>query len=511
MLQDKLSTQEPISSGRELTASEKIEDLIPEKSPESITENNSSSVEIGLSASARATGFSSLSGKVFKLVNGDDLSASVNISLSAANETDSLSVNLSLPEYSVYSYITPRYIIEGTPKSDLLFDTHRDDLILARGGDDYVIAFRGGSDWIYGEEGNDFLYGGAGNDRVYGGAGNDRVYGGAGNDWVYGDSGFFFYPYFDIATTNNSSEIKINISADRKQSNTLLYPYPYPQVSGKDIMYGGKGNDYMYGGGGNDHIYGGDDNDTLYGDSGSTFYPYPYYSNSTNPTTSTSLTSIYYPYQVSGNDYIEGGKGRDRIYGEAGNDTLDGGADNDYLEGGNGNDKLSGGIGNDTLVGSSQRFYYFLDEVINPALDVSKSSVVINQDNLVQTDSLTLLPDYPIIYRDKDNLTGGEGADKFVFYNSYEGIDAIADFNSKEKDQIQVSRYGFGGGLTKGVLKEEQFSLGISAQDADDRFIYNDKTGGLFFDVDGIGGRAQVQFAQLSNAPLITSNDIFVI
>jgi Ca2+-binding RTX toxin-like protein len=109
-----------------------------------------------------------------------------------------------------------------------------------------------------------------------------------------------------------------------------------------------------------------------------------------------------------------------------------------------------------------------------------------------------------------DTLTGSTGGDRFVFNTKTEGKDTITDFSVVD-DTIDVSKAGFGGGLTAGaVITAAQFRLGTAAGDSSDRFIYNKSTGGLFFDLDGIGGTAQLQFAQLSTNLNLTSNDIFV-
>ncbi len=54
------------------------------------------------------------------------------------------------------------------------------------------------------------------------------------------------------------------------------------------------------------------------------------------------------------------------------------------------------------------------------------------------------------------------------------------------------------------------FTIGSAATDDSDRFIYNQTTGGLFFDADGIGVASQMQFAQLSSGLAMTNLDIFV-
>jgi Ca2+-binding RTX toxin-like protein len=53
------------------------------------------------------------------------------------------------------------------------------------------------------------------------------------------------------------------------------------------------------------------------------------------------------------------------------------------------------------------------------------------------------------------------------------------------------------------------FTIGSAATGDSDRFIYNQTTGGLFFDA-GISAASQVQFAQLSTGLAMTNLDIFV-
>lgn len=150
--------------------------------------------------------------------------------------------------------------------------------------------------------------------------------------------------------------------------------------------------------------------------------------------------------------------------GGAGNDSLTGNDANNVLRGEGGNDALNGGLGNDTLIGGTGN----------------------------------------------DNLVGGAGADTFVFYSPSEGIDTILNFDGAEGDTIQISADGFGGGLSVGSLSVEQFTIGATAIDESDRLIYNSTTGGLFFDADGIGAMAQVQFATLSTGLSLINNNFSV-
>ena len=52
---------------------------------------------------------------------------------------------------------------------------------------------------------------------------------------------------------------------------------------------------------------------------------------------------------------------------------------------------------------------------------------------------------------------------------------------------------------------------GTSAQDADDRIIYDAATGQLYYDADGSGSGAQVLFATLNANLSLTASDFTVI
>ena len=69
---------------------------------------------------------------------------------------------------------------------------------------------------------------------------------------------------------------------------------------------------------------------------------------------------------------------------------------------------------------------------------------------------------------------------------------------------------GAGGG--SGTLIAQQFkNLTIGALDLDDKILYNDTTGALFYDSDGSGATAAIQFATLTASPTVTFNDFFVV
>ncbi len=109
-----------------------------------------------------------------------------------------------------------------------------------------------------------------------------------------------------------------------------------------------------------------------------------------------------------------------------------------------------------------------------------------------------------------DTLQGGTGADSYVFSTTLGGgnVDAINGFNVAD-DTIVLNNAVFAG-LSVGTLAASAFVVGAAAADASDRIIYNSATGALYFDADGNGAGAAVQFATLAAGLALTNNDFLV-
>jgi Ca2+-binding RTX toxin-like protein len=190
------------------------------------------------------------------------------------------------------------------------------------------------------------------------------------------------------------------------------------------------------------------------------------------------------------------------IISSAGNSVINRSSVTNTVEGGVGNSVINGGV------------------TINTVTDAGANSVIVGglgNDTLNGGNGDDLLTG-----RGGNNqLTGGLGKDTFNFLSPGNGVDTITDFTVAD-DKIRVSAGGFGGGLQGPnqsdltsssaannaiPLTAEQFRLGSSAVTSSDRFLYNSATGALYFDVDGSGSNAPVQFAQLSsNLPLTSRN-----
>jgi serralysin len=65
--------------------------------------------------------------------------------------------------------------------------------------------------------------------------------------------------------------------------------------------------------------------------------------------------------------------------------------------------------------------------------------------------------------------------------------------------------------LADGALAADAFHVGDTAADADDRIVYNAANGALFYDADGSGAIAAVQFAQVSTGLGLSHNDFVIV
>ena len=346
----------------------------------------------------------------------------------------------------------------GTSGNDTIQGTIADDILYGWAKGDDETS-PSGNDKIFGKNGNDELYGGRGNDDLSGGAGNDTLDGGTGRDTMRGGSGNDTYLIGD----NNDKIIEyINQGIDTVSVTASFVPeFSYRLGEHVENLHGGAYIDKFEGFG-----------------------------------------------NALDNEIIGGYSSNNYLYGGAGNDTIVGGyKSGNFLYGGDGNDTLltaspqslnymNGGKGNDTLTGSENGYG---DTLIGGA----------------GNDKITGL-------YGADIMTGGAGADRFIYNNPDEAngtdpvtdkpaVDRITDFSVAD-DTIVVSAAGFGGGLKAGAaITSKQFTLGVAATDKSDRFIYNSSDGALLFDVDGSGSTAATQLASLPTGLAMTNNDIFVI
>lgn len=103
-----------------------------------------------------------------------------------------------------------------------------------------------------------------------------------------------------------------------------------------------------------------------------------------------------------------------------------------------------------------------------------------------------------------DIITGGSGSDSFHFDTAIGNgdVDTILDFR-KGADTIVLDQEIFSEIKDLGQLDSSAFVNGTQAHDADDRIIYDEANGDLYYDPDGSGDADAILFAHVeSNRPL---------
>lgn len=248
-----------------------------------------------------------------------------------------------------------------------------------------------------------------------------------------------------------------------------------------------------------------------------------------------SVSCLYFFALINGNadaNRLDGGAGNDRLYGGGGADVLLGGAGNDVLNGGTGADRMEGGAGNDV---------YAVDNGADVIVETASGGF----DKVTATASYTLSDNVEylllaagagnidatgnkgnntLIGNNGDNvingkggvdtLIGGGGHDTFVFDWSANlpvwGL--IKDFTVGE-DKIALSRTAYFGFSQEaaGALPAADFMYGTKATHAGATMLYDQATGNLFYDADGLGGKQAVKIATLLGAPDLHASDIVLI
>ena len=331
-------------------------------------------------------------------------------------------------------------------------------------------------------------------------------------------------------------------------------------------LTGGSGNDSLTGSSLDNVLDGGPGNDTLVGGKGSDTYVV----NSGNDVITEAassgidgvLASATYTLGVNVENLTLTGAAAIKGTGNAGANTLIGNSANNQLVGAGGNDTLNGGSGVDTLNGGPGNDTYLIDSTTDVIIDNGGVDTIIVQGySIYQTylmpngienlDLSTYYAYYAVngtgnALNNKmigsaannildgnagndtlmggtgyDNLTGGAGKDVFVFdtplYNidsssSTTGYDTITDFTvGTDKIQLDDDIFTALPVVANGTFGAPHLQIGAAAADADDRIIYNSSTGALYYDQDGNGAQAQMQFAALSTGLALTAADFAII
>lgn len=297
-----------------------------------------------------------------------------------------------------------------------------------------------GDDIVHGNQGEDRLWGEQGDDQLFGGTGSDLLYGGLGDDFMDGGDGD------DYLTSAEGDDHVFGGSGDDRIRGR----------DGDDVLYGGNDNDDIYGHDGADQLFGGAGDDDLWGS--------------------------------SGDDEISGDQGNDEMGGGSGADTLDGGNGNDDIEGDSGDDLLFGGLGDDIINGGSGYDLVRINaelssiafehnngtftiasadgvDVISEVEEFQFNDQTVTLNQLLETEvtgydhvaSGTSDNDRLVAQTGTNHMTGGAGADEFVFVEGTQGS-VISDYEAGV-DRINLSAFVTNADLIRRTIDDASYDM----------------------------------------------------
>ncbi len=418
--------------------------------------------------------------------------------------------------------------------------------VLAQNGAHLNVTFTtAGTDGIrvFAQSGIDQITTGAGNDTLDGGTGADILTGGAGNDvYLVDNTGDDVIEALgggtrDVVYTSGNYQLdagtEVEVLSTSNQAGTAALVLIGNELSQE--IYGNAGANFLTGGGGTDYLIGFDGNDTYYvtgqadviveGAGQGTrdvLYTLGDYTMSAGvelEVLSSSNQGGASAQALVGNEFSQ------EVYGNAGANYLDGGGGADYLIGLGGNDTYVVDNAGDVVIeaageGTRDIVYATASYTLNAGADIEVLTTV--SQGATTAINLTGNEVAQEVYGNDgvnvlngglgaDYLTGFGGNDTFAFTTALGGgnVDTIGDFTAGDKIGLGASIFTQAGGL--GALNANAFFAGTAAHDADDRIIYDQATGNLYYDADGNGAGAAVLFANLANHAVLTASDFQVI
>ena len=228
---------------------------------------------------------------------------------------------------------------------------------------------------------------------------------------------------------------------------------------------------------------------------------------------------------TSGNDTLAGSPGNDTINGLGGNDVFVAGANggSDVIDGGTGTDSIEfreratsavvvdfasgtiqgGGSGTITFTGIERIVASNFNDRLTGTAGTQTLTGQFGADTIWGASGA-------------DTLWGGGGNDAFVFREmGTANADRVSDFASgSDKVQLDDSAFlaiGAGGNFASGDVRFWSAPGATAGHDANDRVIYNQTTGSLYYDADGSGSGMAQLIATFAGNPAIAATDIAVI
>jgi Ca2+-binding RTX toxin-like protein len=391
-------------------------------------------------------------------------------------------------------------------------------------GNEFANSIEGnaGANILDGGGGDDLLHGYGGNDIYHVDSGADRVFeaAGGGNDTIITSTGYTLAAgqEIELLRTHDSATTTAVKLIGNGFANTLM------GNNGNNYLNGGAGADRMTGYLGDDWYvvdHGGDAVTELGGegfDAIQTSVDYRLQAGQSiewlgtwevTTTTNLRLTGNEIANRLvgnNGNNYLDGGAGADRMAGYLGDDwyVVDNAGDAVTELAGEGFDAIQTNV--DYVLQAGQSIEWLGTWGVATTANLRLTGNETN-NRLVGNAGENVLDGK----RGTDLLYGYGGADTFAFTTALGSgnVDRIADFQVG-LDKIALDDAVFGA-LALGALSPSAFRTGATAQDADDRILYDPTTGALYFDADGAGGVAAVQFASLGANMNLNASDFVLI
>ncbi len=392
--------------------------------------------------------------------------------------------------------------LTGNEFSQAIFGNAGANILEGGGGEDSLIGF-GGNDWYYVDTAGDLVYEAAG----------------SGNDHVFARASYHL---------NAGAEVEVLSTYDESKSDLIdLTGNEFNNVvvgnAAHNVLEGGGGEDSLVGLGGDDWYYVDSAGDLLYEAAGGGYdHVFARASYHLNAGTEVEVLSTY---DESKSDLIDlTGNERDNIVvGNAAHNALDGGGGNDSLIGLGGDDWYfvdSGTLVYEAAGGGNDRVFARSSfqlgagaevELLTTTDNAGTGAIDLGGDGFAQAifgnDGANVLDGKG----GSDTLMGFGGADTFAFTTALgaDNVDLIYGFTSGS-DRVSLDHSVFTG-LGVGTLSASAFVAGAAAGDADDRIVFDQTSGNLFYDADGSGAGAAVLFATLTGGATITASDFTVV